>query len=534
MTPGPSIAEYEPPASPKDASRPYIRHPQPRALPRHFSRITSAEHLAQQQALVKAARTLTATYRRPTKRQRFDDEGDILEPGGGWTYAFNTLYRGCLHDLTPSVQPTMAVAAPAAGSSTTRPEGAPVRKHRTPSPGCRTRTGQPSPAAKTEGALDRGDAMAATTFSRRSGPHLPTIIGRRRSSILAGPPYPVAVGIFSLANPHVSSSMEAPLWPNHIQSLAALAAYLQSPRTTSWSGALFDVDFHQPEPLSYRPDITAYMTDDGSPFKAVAFGQVLRRVRFADAHRTFTIHIADDAPADLKKLFQAQIKVLSAPVKDDDFKDIDANLASCGRTGPNVNPCTDAHRISGVGSTIDVHTDHDGTRLCVLHTYPEANGPPILSTPRAAAAAWPLNVGDWVLFEASLHKREDMLGMTPRDYELLARHIRVLEFDPIDELATAAHLKEDQPNPVAGPASPVKLENKDHDLNAAQPSGSILPTVGASPNRPMTRSATKRSASALDDPVESNEQLATPKKKIRVSKSARMSAGEKGPKKQGR
>ncbi|KAJ7451868.1 hypothetical protein B0H11DRAFT_1917802 [Mycena galericulata] len=389
-----------------------------------------------------------------------------------------------------------------------------------------------------------------------------------------------------------------PSWPASLPTLRSLLDYLADCSPIALYRATLGIDFLKPRVPEWRYDITAFRTctadeDDEVPFIAILFGRVKTAAVFQDGHSTFLL---DGGPPDAtaaREAFDKQLLTLAAPVGEGDDLDwdsgeVDLNLSpsfSLLLMSQNIHVVTwsDTPRETRSGGTsITVHLAHAGLMHCVQYTPtppefrldPDDDEDLEVSTPRRASD-YTFAVGDWVVAVVTLHQRESYVddcrvihGVVPsshlltmvQDYEILARHLRVLpsgEFDlntgsaeavsspqsrvptpsqsvkrdgsVVSEVASPQSFKSaDEAEDVASPqevktevASPAKLDSHDEVDEVPSPQPFDSPVAGApdinlqtSATRIRTRSQTlKRESPGVSD--EELEDVATPRKKSR-------------------
>ncbi|KAJ7651589.1 hypothetical protein DFH06DRAFT_1134828 [Mycena polygramma] len=288
------------------------------------------------------------------------------------------------------------------------------------------------------------------------------------------------------------SLLPSPDWPTDIHTFEDLADFLTATGTISIGNSLYNVDFHPPQWGSYAMDESAYTQDDPrTPFVFMMFGKVSRPA-------TFSLEGGRELPSVLRDLYANQIKVLSAPIIEDDN----------GQTfdQPRIVPCTDSDRRTGNGGKhIEVHTDHVGHSACTVHLSQDGK-------PARVVSSWtrkfPVDVGEWVLIEATLHRRTDMAQTNPRQYEVLARHVR-----PLTELRRA-----DEPGAnTAGSSRRNAVEAT--DSNDAEGAGTRFSTPKRVKTRPATppapdRRMTRSQKRAQEDPPSPSPTKRRSKRKI--------------------
>ncbi|KAJ7266933.1 hypothetical protein B0H12DRAFT_1068159 [Mycena haematopus] len=255
-----------------------------------------------------------------------------------------------------------------------------------------------------------------------------------------------------------------PEWPEGLKSFDDLSAYLLTKKygsTVALGIHWYDVDFYpgcRPSKLASRDEGTAdeapgdqvrtestsevgrdegagelasddpaydisvydesvYTTDDPRvPYVFMLFGMVCTPLSMTvpkqcqNSHCTFVLKGGDRLPEDLKKAFAHQVRQLARlPVEEaSDFPNTSAV------------PCTGTK-----GDAIFVHTDHMNLSPALLFKYVDGE----LERFRTGPGCFPVDVGEWVLIQATLHRRRYSSGARKNEvlkYEVLARHIKVL------------------------------------------------------------------------------------------------------------
>jgi hypothetical protein len=227
--------------------------------------------------------------------------------------------------------------------------------------------------------------------------------------------------------------MTEPNWPDELPTLTSVLDFLHRVSTPSLGACHFNIDFLPPVFGSYAYDESAYTTDDGQPYYAYVFGQVTRPVvslkkwsilpltvsgqTIDDLHLTFRIGIPPDSDHRVRDSFARQLVMLARPVKWDDDLDCDNGHVSCLFSivlrcpmffqDVRITPCTDSDRLSlSSGSWIDIHIAHAGAEFATVYAPSEGTNHLHRSVP-TKYKTYPLREGDWVLFTATLHRRDD-------------------------------------------------------------------------------------------------------------------------------
>ncbi|KAJ7902441.1 hypothetical protein B0H13DRAFT_1882461 [Mycena leptocephala] len=191
--------------------------------------------------------------------------------------------------------------------------------------------------------------------------------------------------------------MKSPSWPENLADVGNVLEFLGRSSTPALSTCKFNGDFLPPVFGSYAYDESAYTDLLGQPYYGA------------------------DADDQTKCAFTKQLHLLAQAVKWDDDLDCDASR------DVRVTPCTDADRVKGSGGTwIELHISHAGAEFTTVYTAGKGTSNLDEAVP-TDYKTYPLRKGDWVLSTATLHRRDDAVW-DRREYELLARHLRILRF----------------------------------------------------------------------------------------------------------
>ncbi|KAJ7687284.1 hypothetical protein B0H17DRAFT_1136406 [Mycena rosella] len=195
-----------------------------------------------------------------------------------------------------------------------------------------------------------------------------------------------------------------PRWPSEMESFDSLLRYLNHKDTITLAKSLYGVNFHEPTYGSYGPDESAYTLDDTqTTFCCTMFGQ---EKAYDQGHRTFFVQASDEWLVALRSVWDSQLRVLAAPITadhDNDHRSADTRVVRW----------MDGDHYTGVGAhAVKVHLDHISTTRCRVWMPDEDEL--LVETRPLIAGDFPMQVGDLVLFEASLHRRDDRSGTTPR------------------------------------------------------------------------------------------------------------------------
>ncbi|KAJ7494791.1 hypothetical protein B0H11DRAFT_2227561 [Mycena galericulata] len=239
---------------------------------------------------------------------------------------------------------------------------------------------------------------------------------------------------------NIPSSLDRPPnWPSSLPSLRSVLDYLADCEPIALYRAEFGRDFLGPRQPYTQYDSTAFRTQDEVPFIGLLFGRVIKAPEFSWGHSTFVIDAGPPEATEAQALFTGQMSTLAAPVDYAEELDWDKGAKTFVMhwnqpdiQSPKTGPC------------ITVHLAHIGGAHCVQY----APGDPefrihgeddeLEVTTPLRASDYAFGVGDWILTTVSLHQRTSNVDDC-RDYELLARHLRVLP-------ATAFDTREDVPS----------------------------------------------------------------------------------------
>ncbi|KAJ7893112.1 hypothetical protein B0H14DRAFT_3427597 [Mycena olivaceomarginata] len=211
------------------------------------------------------------------------------------------------------------------------------------------------------------------------------------------------------------ASLPDPDWPASLRNKEQLLEFLYSKSVPALATDIFNVEFRLGVYGSYAADETACTDDHGDRYGTFIFGKVVKPVGPKPVFRV------DGGPQDNSALHQAftnQVNQLAAMVKDgdeDDSMNGDFNIA--------VHPCTDSDREHGTGGTW-IEIDVGGIPVF------RDGAAGLVKTMASRAADVRLNVGDWIVVRASLHRVDDRSGYRLRHFYVNADAIRVLDWDP--------------------------------------------------------------------------------------------------------
>ncbi|KAJ7264030.1 hypothetical protein B0H12DRAFT_1230788 [Mycena haematopus] len=212
--------------------------------------------------------------------------------------------------------------------------------------------------------------------------------------------------------------VDGPTWPEELKSFDQLSAYLLHGTPTALGDNWFTVDFYPPKERSERRegdpaykksvyDESTYTPDDPTvPYVFMLFGKVCTTLVYRDSHCTFSVEGGDELPDGLKKAFAHQVQQLGQIPIPDNFPP-DSPLVPCIGT-------------ANGSDVIFIHTGHRGKVSAFVHRYVDG----ALERTRTSRVHFPVDIGEWALIQATLHRRVDSAGV--RMYEILARNIRVL------------------------------------------------------------------------------------------------------------
>ncbi|KAJ7100068.1 hypothetical protein B0H15DRAFT_796766 [Mycena belliarum] len=285
-------------------------------------------------------------------------------------------------------------------------------------------------------------------------------------------------------------------FPPDIQNFESLMLYLASSSIPALCKSSHRVDFHSPVFRSYKRHESVYTWSDGGPFQTVVFGRVAQTVydtakEWEADRRTFKL-CCEQAPENVTRAFRDQLYEVARAVRYDDEQD-ELHGGQSQKT-PEVVTCTDSDRESAAG----------GRQLVVDVDELNVNGELQTRTP-VGDGEWTLQVGDWVVCTATLHKYETTWSPFTRTYYMLAAEL--LLFD-------------------SGEA-PHAVRRRSRRLLQ----GSVSPPLPYSPTQARRRKRTASNASgpdaepstsAMNPLLEQSAEPHTPKKKRRT---ARISTG---------
>ncbi|KAJ7838236.1 hypothetical protein B0H14DRAFT_3701132 [Mycena olivaceomarginata] len=186
------------------------------------------------------------------------------------------------------------------------------------------------------------------------------------------------------------AALSDPAWPASLRDREQLIAFLYTMSVPSLATDIFNVEFHLGVYGSYAADETACIDDSGAMYSTFIFGRVITAVGPKPVFRV------DGGPAQDGPL-QTGLPQPAQP--------------TCGYV---------AWTVSG-GSWIEI----DVGGIPVFRDGPEG----LVRMQAARAADVRLEVGDWVLVRASLHRVDDRCGYRIRHFYVNAHSIRILALD---------------------------------------------------------------------------------------------------------
>ncbi|KAJ7131656.1 hypothetical protein C8R43DRAFT_1133603 [Mycena crocata] len=221
----------------------------------------------------------------------------------------------------------------------------------------------------------------------------------------------------------MDESVPRPRWPAMISTAKELADYTKYCSPISLRNAEFRQNFLPPKVDGPARDNTMYTISDGLwPFRTIIFGRV-RSLPVVDTGRcSLTLHCPADSDPALVDAFGKQLLVLAAPVGEADDLDCDgnANIQSY--------PWTDSNRVTRSGGRTMTVLLYHGNFRCLVYTpatplLPDDDLDELEVFAPRQAERYPIAVGDWVVFVATLHV---MQIRDRRFYDIRAHHLRVL------------------------------------------------------------------------------------------------------------
>ncbi|KAJ6518260.1 hypothetical protein C8R47DRAFT_1062793 [Mycena vitilis] len=220
----------------------------------------------------------------------------------------------------------------------------------------------------------------------------------------------------------MSSPPLTPNWPAEISSQKQLLDYLRDEHTPALHNSWYTVDFFSPR-MQLGGDKTAYTDHEGNDAVVIAFGTVLRAVTAEEDGMKCTIRAALNANDDLKILFKEQSERLWDPVRSDGALDFDFNRVILTvfnvavvdeEQDPQVEAWTSAIRFATSGGTVDVNVSKAEFFVPTQQQALQSSTP---NEPKDFC----MKVGDWILFQASMHLLD---AASDKDCR-----VRLLDFD---------------------------------------------------------------------------------------------------------
>ncbi|KAJ6604855.1 hypothetical protein DFH09DRAFT_1301004 [Mycena vulgaris] len=233
--------------------------------------------------------------------------------------------------------------------------------------------------------------------------------------------------------------------PHAVDCFDTLLEYIDVCDPPALCHSVFGRAFLPPIDGALGRDASAYTRQPGVPFITVVFGRVLSPMVWKDGHRTFRINCSGTAPHAVKEAFAAQMFQIASAVKSDDLNDRDDDK------GAHVYMCSDSHRFSAMGGTyLEIHVDHYSTSRCTLYELVEGQ---LESRVPQLTSDWPLKIGDWVVFRATIHRDESKCDPLIREYLILASELRVVEISDALTQPTTGPPVTGAPIPTVGPST---------------------------------------------------------------------------------
>ncbi|KAJ7432789.1 hypothetical protein B0H11DRAFT_1940121 [Mycena galericulata] len=222
----------------------------------------------------------------------------------------------------------------------------------------------------------------------------------------------------------------APSWPTSLPSLRSLLDYLAECEPIALYRAEFGRHFLNPREPYASFDPTAFRTnpkdeDDEVPFIALLFGRVTEAPLFQHGHSTFVVDAGPPEAAEAHAFFAGQLTTLAAPVTQGE--EIDCENDAYSPVPPEFQSDTVDEELEVTDTIASVRLYVHGRRLDTDHREPPS---PSVIHRRLQ--------GIYILLFLSLPRD----SIDPKDYELLARHLRVLPgktFNIRHEAPSATH-----------------------------------------------------------------------------------------------
>ncbi|KAJ7126122.1 hypothetical protein C8R44DRAFT_874495 [Mycena epipterygia] len=225
----------------------------------------------------------------------------------------------------------------------------------------------------------------------------------------------------------------------------------------------------------------------GDDFHSPVFGSYARD----ESWMASTARSASAARRLLKTAFSDQNYRFARAMKRDDDQDIiDDQFMQ-------VYACSDADRITSRGASYtEVHVDHLNTLRCKLHEGHDNN---VVTRFPVGDREWPLKIGDWVLFKATLHRYQSDVFMQ-RAYYVLAKDLRILD-QMVDDTEGSDTTLDSDASPVqqsdnVGPSTGAATPGADTDA------GSFIQQADDSATAVLTPSSEVSESDASNEALE--------------------------------
>ncbi|KAJ7451491.1 hypothetical protein B0H11DRAFT_2246352 [Mycena galericulata] len=287
-----------------------------------------------------------------------------------------------------------------------------------------------------------------------------------------------------------------PSWPTSLPSLRSLLDYLAECEPIALYRAEFGRDFLNPREPYARYDPTAFRTnpedeDDEVPFIGMLFGRVAEAPLYHHAHSTFVVDAGPPEATEAHAVFAGQMSTLEAPVAQGYDLDWENNAKIVVSHWNNTDRLTQLRR-----PCITVHLAHVLGAHCTQYAprLSDLGDEGLETTTPSWASDYTFGVGDWILATVTLHRRVSYCD-DERDYEILARHLRVLPGNVFDIRHEAPNAPQTIVAPEISPPTPETrgglrsqtrkrehsiLSDKEEELQVGTPSKRTRRKVDAS------------------------------------------------------
>ncbi|KAJ7452426.1 hypothetical protein B0H11DRAFT_1927394 [Mycena galericulata] len=220
--------------------------------------------------------------------------------------------------------------------------------------------------------------------------------------------------------------MDSTVFPPNISSFEDLQSFIE--RTpAALANCYFSIDYDAPTTLSCEVDGSAYKGDgsaytvEGRPFHATLFGQVATAVasltlgqKYMKQRATFLIKSHSDAGPTLCQMFADQANSISVAVLHDDRRDQARKEVWVSMQ-------------EGVDASGSTYMEIDVDRLRYELYRRDVGGVSLVPSLPVGDLTLPFHPGDWVVFEATLHKSEIKQPYPQRDYSIRATRTLLLQ-----------------------------------------------------------------------------------------------------------